>query len=189
MKNEKSKQLYEFILKEAPVMTEEWLKTRTEEGSLYSKHASEETEMKLKEQNTAFIQTIAATLVTLSDKVENHLKKWSVDIARDRAVHEVPLYEIIGQFKIFRQIFCSRIEKFILETELEVTLQDVCGWNQHFHSTFDNMIERLSEEYDRVTLSQLNAQREMIQELSAPVIPVSKEIGILPLIGEIDTYR
>lgn len=74
MKNEKSKQLYEFILKEAPVMTEEWLKTRTEEGSLYSKHASEETEMKLKEQNTAFIQTIAATLVTLSDKVENHLK-------------------------------------------------------------------------------------------------------------------
>ena len=74
MKNEKSEQLYEFILKEAPVMTEEWLKTRTEEGSLYSKHASEETEKKLKEQNTAFIQTIAATLVTLSDKVEDHLK-------------------------------------------------------------------------------------------------------------------
>ncbi|KML13178.1 RsbT co-antagonist protein RsbRD [Bacillus safensis] len=189
MKNEKSKQLYEFILKEAPVMTEEWLKTRTEEGSLYSKHASEETEMKLKEQNTAFIQTIAATLVTLSDKVENHLKKWSVDIARDRAVHEVPLYEIIGQFKIFRHIFCSRIETFTQETELEVTLQDVCQWNQHFHATFDDMIERLSEEYDRVTISQLNAQREMIQELSAPVIPVSKEIGILPLIGEIDTYR
>ncbi|CAM5496902.1 hypothetical protein BSAF29S_03865 [Bacillus safensis subsp. safensis] len=68
MKNEKSKQLYEFILKEAPVMTEEWLKTRTEEGSLYSKHASEETEKKLKEQNTAFIQTIAATLVTQKEE-------------------------------------------------------------------------------------------------------------------------
>ncbi|BBP90702.1 hypothetical protein BsIDN1_43200 [Bacillus safensis] len=101
----------------------------------------------------------------------------------------MPLYEIIGQFKIFRHIFCSRIETFTQETELEVTLQDVCQWNQHFHATFDDMIERLSEEYDRVTLSQLNAQREMIQELSAPVIPVSKEIGILPLIGEIDTYR
>ncbi len=58
-------------------------------------------------------------------------------------------------------------------------IQDVCRWKQHFHSTFDDMIERLSEEYDRVTLNQLNAQREMIQELSAPVIPVSKEIGIM----------
>ncbi|OLP64599.1 RsbT co-antagonist protein RsbRD [Bacillus pumilus] len=189
MKNEKSKQLYEFILSEAPIMTEEWLKTRPEEGSLYAKDESKETENKLREQNTAFIQTIAATLVTVSDKVEDHLKKWSIDIARDRAVHEVPMYEIIGQFKVFRQIFCSRIEKFTQVTKLEVTLQDICVWNEHFHTTFDEMIERLSEEYDRVTLNQLNAQREMIQELSAPVIPVSKEIGILPLIGEIDTYR
>ncbi|MFJ5964882.1 STAS domain-containing protein [Bacillus sp. NPDC093026] len=190
MKREKSEQLYKFILKEASAMTEEWLKTRTEElGSLYSKHASKETENKLKEQNTAFIQTIAETLVAESDKVENHLKKWSIDIARDRAVHEVPLYEIIRQFKVFRRIFCSRIELFTQQTKLEITLKDVCAWNQHFHSTFDNMIERLSKEYDRVTLNQLNAQREMIQELSAPVIPVSKEIGVLPLIGEIDTYR
>ncbi|MGE6629325.1 STAS domain-containing protein [Bacillus sp. NPDC077027] len=190
MKREKSEQLYQFILEEASVMTEEWLKTRTDDrDSLYSKHTSVETETKLKEQNTAFIHTVAATLVAHSNQAENHLKKWSLDIARDRAVHEVPLYEIIGQFKAFRHIFCSRIEKFTKETALDVTVKDVCDWNQHFHATFDDMIEHLSEEYDRVTINQLNAQREMIQELSAPVIPISKEIGILPLIGEIDTYR
>lgn len=29
----------------------------------------------------------------------------------------------------------------------------------------------------------------MINELSAPIMPISDGIGILPLVGEIDTYR
>ncbi|OAZ59384.1 RsbT co-antagonist protein RsbRC [Bacillus siamensis] len=36
---------------------------------------------------------------------------------------------------------------------------------------------------------QLNAQREMILELSSPVITLSKRTGLLPLVGNIDTHR
>ncbi len=40
-----------------------------------------------------------------------------------------------------------------------------------------------------MTVTQLNAQKEMINELSAPIMPIADGIGILPLVGEIDTYR
>ncbi|MDR4379263.1 RsbT co-antagonist protein RsbRB, partial [Bacillus amyloliquefaciens] len=36
---------------------------------------------------------------------------------------------------------------------------------------------------------QLNAQREMILELSSPVITLSKRTALLPLVGDIDTER
>ncbi|MFC3884136.1 STAS domain-containing protein [Bacillus songklensis] len=35
----------------------------------------------------------------------------------------------------------------------------------------------------------LTSHKEMILELSTPIIPVTSKVGILPLVGDIDTYR
>jgi hypothetical protein len=42
---------------------------------------------------------------------------------------------------------------------------------------------------NRETKERLSAQQELINELGAPVIPIVDAIAVLPLIGEIDTYR
>ncbi|WP_210366504.1 STAS domain-containing protein [Bacillus sp. REN3] len=55
--------------------------------------------------------------------------------------------------------------------------------------TFDHIIELTSIQFQRVHKEYLESQREMVLELSSPVIPIFSGIGILPLVGSIDTYR
>ncbi|WP_157950971.1 STAS domain-containing protein [Peribacillus acanthi] len=57
------------------------------------------------------------------------------------------------------------------------------------HAIFDEIIEIFSIQYYKVNQRILKLQKNMILELSSPVISVTPKIGILPLIGEIDSNR
>lgn len=51
------------------------------------------------------------------------------------------------------------------------------------------MNHEFTEQYYLLTKERLLAQKELINELGAPVIPIVDAIAVLPLIGEIDTFR
>ncbi|WP_396126104.1 STAS domain-containing protein [Cytobacillus firmus] len=55
--------------------------------------------------------------------------------------------------------------------------------------TLDYVMETFTENFMDILLSRLSAQSLLIKELSTPVIPLSSEVGLLPLIGDIDTER
>ena len=55
--------------------------------------------------------------------------------------------------------------------------------------TLDHVIELFIYKYEEVNQELLNSQKEMITELSCPVISINSAIGILPIVGGIDTYR
>ncbi|KRF65301.1 hypothetical protein ASG99_03710 [Bacillus sp. Soil768D1] len=50
------------------------------------------------------------------------------------------------------------------------------------------MNNEFTEQYYLLTKERLLAQKELINELGAPVIPIVDAIAVLPLIGEIDTF-
>lgn len=52
-----------------------------------------------------------------------------------------------------------------------------------------SIILEFTKQHAKASVSRLNAQQEMIVEMSAPVISLTDEIGFLPLVGEISTYR
>ncbi|MDR4435706.1 STAS domain-containing protein [Bacillus tequilensis] len=167
----------------------QWLEACTAKGSrLHSAKDQQKLEKKLKDQHEALV-TIVAKSLRKAEGVKDELNRWSLQCARDRAVHEVTVTESVGQFNAFRQIMFEWILKFSEASSQENSIRNMYEWSRMLNQTIDEIIEVFTEEYHQVTMIQLNAQKEMINELSAPIIPITEGVGILPLVGEIDTYR
>ncbi len=167
----------------------QWLETCTSKGNwLHTAKDQQKLEQKLLDQHESLV-TIVAKSLSKAEDVKDELNRWSLQCARDRAVHEVTVTESVGQFNAFRHVMFEWIQKFSEASSQEISIQDICEWSQILNQTIDEIIGVFTEEYYQVTMIQLNAQKEMINELSAPIMPISEGIGILPLVGEIDTYR
>ncbi len=181
--------LYEFIIQHSSDMTDSWLASRDVGGhGIYSKGMGVEVEKRLREQNQFFIKMIASIFYEKNELLED-IDAWAKRVAEDRAGSNTPIHETIQQFKRFRNIFWNKIRQFIEDPLNDVNQADILTWSSLLHSTFDTVIERFAEEYNFFTLKRLEAQQDMINQLSSPVIPLSDFVGILPLVGEIDTHR
>lgn len=88
-----------------------------------------------------------------------------------------------------------------LQTFRRVTIDFVLGQNEKIDTDFfsiildrvdswvDPIINKLVNEYSGSWEHTVSLQRVALQELSAPLIPVMRNITIMPLIGTIDTER
>ncbi|GAA5417467.1 rsbT co-antagonist protein RsbRA [Paraliobacillus ryukyuensis] len=96
-----------------------------------------------------------------------------------------PLSYITDGLQSFRRVtidfILSRSEQIDSE-HFSTVLDMVDGW-------VDPIINRLVNEYSGSWENTVSLQRVALQELSAPLIPVMKNITIMPLIGTIDTER
>lgn len=54
---------------------------------------------------------------------------------------------------------------------------------------FDQFLTSFFIQYSKYKDELLDAQRKLLENLSVPIIPISSDISILPLIGEIDRFR
>lgn len=169
-------------------ITQQWLEVCTSKGSwLYSAKDQQKLEQKLKDQHELLVTIVAKSL--RKEDVEDELNRWSLQCARDRAVHEVTVTQSVGHFNTFRHIMFEWIQKFSEASSQDISIQEFYEWSRILNQNIDEIIEVFTEEYHQVTMIQLNAQKEMINELSAPIMPITDGIGILPLVGEIDTHR
>ncbi|MCZ4249297.1 STAS domain-containing protein [Bacillus amyloliquefaciens] len=161
-------------------MTRQWL--------LIPESGRPSDDQKAETQHRLLIE-IVARIISEKDGGDEELTKWALQFARDRAVHEVPVYESVARFKEFRKLVWNRIQTCSETMSEKLGTPAVFQWGEKLNKAIDHMIEVFTEEYYKVTIRQLNAQKEMINELSAPIMPIADGIGILPLVGEIDTYR
>ncbi|BCT28737.1 STAS domain-containing protein [Bacillus velezensis] len=168
------------LIEESGEITRQWL--------LIPKSGRPSDDQKAEMQHCLLIEIVAGIL-SEKDGGEEELTKWALQFARDRAVHEVPVYESVTSFKEFRRLVWNRIQTCCEKMSEKPGANAVFHWGEKLNKAIDHMIEVFTEEYYKVTVTQLNAQKEMINELSAPIMPIADGIGILPLVGEIDTYR
>ena len=63
------------------------------------------------------------------------------------------------------------------------------GLLKQLNDMFDFIVESFARHHHEAHQRLLASQQEVIDELSSPVIPIRKGVGILPLVGGIDTYR
>lgn len=183
----KTKALHDFLREHADSMTADWLHSRTyEPNSVYSNDAPDHMTKELKEQNKHFIMTLVNLL---EDPINDRLSSWAQEIATERAMSETPLYRTIYQFTRFRLIFWEYVEKYISIHKDGITSADILYWSKSIHSAFDHAIELFTRYYYQVSDARIEAQKTIIYKLTTPIIPISDEIGILPIVGDIDTHR
>ena len=184
-----SKELYKYILENKCNLTEQWFSTRSkDDGSMYSNNASAQIEDQLRKQNGAFTDAVSSVFVMDQKEYLNHLENWVETVANARARQAVPLHEVISQIRVFRGIYWSYVRRFFEENN-SATSKDALRWSDALNDAFDFIMERFALEHYEANQKILEGQRTMINELSSPVIPIKEGVGILPLVGDIDTYR
>ncbi|MBT2581397.1 STAS domain-containing protein [Planococcus sp. ISL-109] len=184
-----SGQLHDFILKNEEQMIEEWLAMRSSQrNSIYSTQASAETVEKLKKETGGFIEAVTAIFVHNEEESLAYVENWASTVAKERAQQSVPLYEVMEQLGQVRRIYWNYVRKFFDEVE-EATSQDALRWSEMLNDIFDFIIESFARYHHEAHQRLLASHQEVIDELSSPVIPIRKGVGILPLVGGIDTYR
>lgn len=186
---QKSVELHNYIIGNKEKMTQDWLDSRkTKEGSMYSASVSPQIEAQLRQQNKAFIEAVSSVFVSEEGDFTVKLEDWVELVATARARQSVPLYEVIAQIRVFRTIYWGYVTGFFNE-DPDVGSDDALSWSEVLNDAFDYIIERFAIRHYEADQRMLASQKQMIYELSSPVIPIKKGVGILPLVGDIDTHR
>ncbi|MBM7649435.1 rsbT co-antagonist protein RsbR [Bacillus ectoiniformans] len=186
----KTRALHDFLVENAENFTETWFSLQQiKTGSDYSKDAPEAVVKRIKEQNANYVRLTARSLLQTDEEMQKTISAWTSQTAADRVKSQTSLEEVVRNSGVFRQVYWTYIRKFAESTDLEITAKDVFEWERTINTTLDYVIETFTEYFMKILLNRLSSQAELIKELSAPVIALSDDLGLLPIIGDIDTTR
>ncbi|MGD6896715.1 STAS domain-containing protein [Bacillus infantis] len=75
------------------------------------------------------------------------------------------------------------------EREEKIPASDFFELEKAVNDQIDQFLNNFFLSYSKYKDTMLLKQREMVEHLSVPIIPVSETVSVLPLIGSMDTYR
>lgn len=178
--------LHDFLLQNSNRLSESWLRLRNEkQASAYVNGSHDKAVEDIIQDNKGFIENIAKIFVQESV----NFSAWSEKVAVKSANTDIPLHETLANFKHFRVILWEVVMEFVEENRSEISHEALGNWSMKINSSFDHVVELFTIYFQQISDARLLSQQQMIIELSAPIIPVFDRIGVLPLVGEIDTYR
>ncbi|MGG0643471.1 STAS domain-containing protein [Sporosarcina gallistercoris] len=185
-----NKELNRYLMDNITVITDEWLALRDSgQKSIYSSDAGSAAEQTLREQNNRTNRTIASSLLGPSGNFEEQKEEWAELVAKSRIASNTSIAEVVDALSRVRKVFWRQVERFVGQQTETVPVAVVLQWGETIHLAFDKLLTAFSAMYFKLMTTRLNAQQSLIDELSSPIIKINKNIGILPLVGDIDTER
>ncbi|WP_144463572.1 STAS domain-containing protein [Siminovitchia fortis] len=183
-------ELYGYLVDRIESISNEWLtQRRKEHGSIYSVDADKETEAYLKEQNQLTNLTVTSSLLEDKREFEKNKEKWVRLVAKSRVSSNTPIPEVLEALSNARKVYWRFVESFLELNSEKVTQENLLKWEMKINRAFDELSIEFSQAYNLLMNNKLSAQSSLIDELSAPVIKINEEFGVLPLVGDIDTWR
>lgn len=182
--------LYEYLVDHALDFTEDWLRFQNiKSGSHYSLDSPPEVLNKIKEQNSNYVKIIAKCLLLSNEESKELITDWTKKTASDRSKSSTTLDEVVRNSGVFRRVYWTYVEKFVEETPFSIQLKEVFEWERKINFALDYVLETFTSTFLSILMNRLQAQSTLIKELSTPVISLTSEVGLLPIIGDIDTTR
>lgn len=184
--------LYKFLLDKTWKLTEEWYQSLRKDDSS-GVYASDDPEVikTVKQQNYEFHLRFCKVFDE-KESLSSFLKgfeEWIITVSKDEEHLGTPVHFILEEFFRTQEQYLDLIKEFVSLHEEKYSRETVESWNRIIINTFSKVMTWFTEEYHKHLESKLGAQQEMINELSSPVISLSKEKALLPLVGDIDTLR
>ncbi|MDW0117845.1 STAS domain-containing protein [Sporosarcina thermotolerans] len=185
-----NRELYNFLCENTDLITEKWLLDREDlKGSIYSINAGEWAEKLISEQNTLTNLTVASSLLNDCSVFQKNKINWALVITESRVNTNTPIFEVLDALSKLRSTYWFYIEQFVEREGERVLRSDIMGWGITIHKALDELMVEFSKRYDDLMNNRLDAQQSLIEELNAPIIKLNSSIGVLPLIGDVDTTR
>lgn len=184
------KLLYDYLIDNGSKLTDAWLSKRERvSGSIYSIDSGEKTEKMLREQNSFTLRVIASSLLPDEDKLQKNIDEWAKMVAESRVSSGTPIYEVVAAVNKYHGTIMEFIREYVKERGEEVSKEDLWRWNSRVSYALNELITRFTKLYHEITKEQLAVQQKLIDELSTPIIPISELVGVVPLIGTLDSDR
>lgn len=180
--------VYQYFIDNTDRLTEEWYNnlTKDDPNGIYASTDSYIIET-IKKQNNDFHSRLAGLFVKDKKEFLEDVKEWIYEIASDQGHLDTPIHFIIREFIRTREQYFQLIEEYAIQHN--IGQERVIHWSHSVVKVLDKIILKYTEEHHNYSNRQLEAQQEMINELSSPVISLSKKRALLPLVGDIDTAR
>ncbi|MCF2132169.1 STAS domain-containing protein [Strepomyces sp. STD 3.1] len=133
------------------------------------------------------LTTYADSLLLEKEPASESIKHWGDKMAYLLVNHGLPLNIALEEINYYRDVIGEIIKEeaknksFSLDAFYEIL--------SHFNTVVDNAIQFVSKSYIKDYTEKINYAQYAIDELSVPVVRMTEEIGILPLVGDLDTKR
>ncbi|QWQ29660.1 STAS domain-containing protein [Bacillus velezensis] len=185
-----SEALYSYFSEQVDQIAKEWIETMedSDPNSIYSLTNPVITE-ELTEQDKEFYRHINKMYIMPKKEFLEEFERWVIELAKDQKHLDTPVQYVVREFMRNRRLYVSYYDAFADKHESSFAQGERKKWENLIVQVFDFTIYTFVDHAEHNSKMQLNAQREMILELSSPVITLSKRTALLPLVGDIDTER
>ncbi|AQS43663.1 STAS domain-containing protein [Bacillus velezensis] len=185
-----SEALYSYFSEQVDQIAKEWIETMedSDPNSIYSLTNPVITE-ELTEQDKEFYRHINKMYIMPEKEFLEEFERWVIELAKDQKHLDTPVQYVVREFMRNRRLYISYYDAFADKHESSFAEGERKKWENLITQVFDFTIYTFVDHAEHNSKMQLNAQREMILELSSPVITLSKRTALLPLVGDIDTER
>lgn len=182
--------LYSYFSEQVDQIAKEWIETMedSDPNSIYSLTNPVITE-ELTEQDKEFYRHINKMYIMPEKEFLEEFERWVIELAKDQKHLDTPVQYVVREFMRNRRLYISYYDAFADKHESSFAQGERKKWENLIVQVFDFTIYTFVDHAEHNSKMQLNAQREMILELSSPVITLSKRTALLPLVGDIDTER
>ncbi|AWM82762.1 MULTISPECIES: STAS domain-containing protein [Bacillus] len=182
--------LYSYFSEQVDQIAKEWIETMedSDPNSIYSLTNPVITE-ELTEQDKEFYRHINKMYIMPVKEFLEEFERWVIELAKDQKHLDTPVQYVVREFMRNRRLYISYYDAFADKHESSFAEGERKKWENLIAQVFDFTIYTFVDHAEHNSKMQLNAQREMILELSSPVITLSKRTALLPLVGDIDTER
>jgi rsbT co-antagonist protein RsbR len=116
-----------------------------------------------------------------------------MDFARERGVRsaktEFPIHLAWELFQSSRGIIWNAIKAFYIESNNTLSVEEFFTLERTVNDIIDFYIDSYTAYFSNYKEELLKSHRETVDELSVPIIPIAERVCILPVVGNVDTYR
>ncbi|TLS38879.1 STAS domain-containing protein [Pseudalkalibacillus caeni] len=140
-----------------------------------------------KELQAQFISLLGQALVDGKDSVFDDVTEWGRKAGQIAVNEGIPLEESLNGIRHFRRAVWKVVEEEV--GTQNVPSSEVVRIGYVLDPLLDRCVYAYSLAYVESHKEQLDNAQQAFQELSVPVVPLTDDVAVLPLIGDIDTYR
>lgn len=167
------------------------------------------------EHGEIFEENLLSQAVNTSGKITEILEKGNIDLLKNArkliffiidqndkdliafaeqegiawAGHSLTLSLKLEWVQAIRRTLWQIIGKIDEEKNITGGKKDFYELEEVINEQVDQFLNSFFLSYSKYKDQMLHKQREMVEHLSVPIIPVSETVSVLPLIGTIDSYR
>ncbi|KUP05373.1 RsbT co-antagonist protein RsbRB [Bacillus coahuilensis m2-6] len=182
--------LYQYFIDQTWKLTENWYDSldKGETKGVYSSTDPFVIEI-IKQQNYEFHKRFSRVFIDDELDFERNFEDWIIEIAEDEQHLNTPIHHILKEFFRTQEQYLDLFYTYIREYPKRYSKDEENRFLHLITDTYAKVITWFTREHFTYSERKLQAQQELIHELSTPIIKLNHNTAILPLIGDIDTTR